>query len=495
MVDCVELSSKNLACEVLVIGSGAGGATVGNELVKAGFDVLILEEGVSAPAENAPATLSESFMKIWRLGGMTLAKGSTLVSYAEGKCVGGSTEINSAIFQKTPDELIAKWSDTYHIKGFSPDILSPLYSEAASIVNASLTPGDLGAHSEILRMAGEGQGWEVRSLDRGQRKCVGTNHCSIGCPTGAKQSMSSSVLKEYTKRGGRLISSCRVSRLIKGTDGVDGVNAVITDVVGNTVPVVIRAKHVFVCGGATQTPSLLLRSGYKRGVGKGFKLHPTLRVLAEFDERVSAHNSRHPLYAITEFLPDYRIGGSVFTLPTFGMFLAEDWCNREHMLPSYDHMGMYYAMARGSGEGSVTNLPFSKHPMIRYQLSEMDWTSIEAGVKNLSLALFESGARKIQPSISGMQAWKSIDEMRNSLRNRLPRARCNLMSIHLFSSIGMGENKLLCAADSFGKIHDVRNLYVADASLIPESPGVNPQATVMAFALRVAANFIENKLG
>ena len=79
MVDCGELSSKNLACEVLVIGSGAGGATVGNELVKAGFDVLILEEGVSAPAENAPATLSESFMKIWRLGGMTLAKGSTLV--------------------------------------------------------------------------------------------------------------------------------------------------------------------------------------------------------------------------------------------------------------------------------------------------------------------------------------------------------------------------------------------------------------------------------
>ena len=65
------------------------------------------------------------------------------------------------------------------------------------------------------------------------------------------------------------------------------------------------------------------------------------------------------------------------------------------------------------------------------------------------------------------------------------------MTIHLFSSIGMGEDPKLSQANSFGKLHEFNNVYVADSSLIPEAPGVNPQATVMALALRVAKNFIE----
>ncbi|MDG1727494.1 MAG: GMC family oxidoreductase [Emcibacteraceae bacterium] len=481
---------KDLECEVLVIGSGAGGATVANELSKNGFDVLILEEGKYMPAEKVPTNFSDSLLNMWRSGGMTLAQGKPLVSFAEGMCVGGSTEINSAIFQKPPDELISKWAEKYSIDGFSPEAHAPFYEQATRLVNASLTPGDFGAHSEILREAGEHQGWEVGALERGHKNCVGTNNCSIGCPTGAKQSMSSSVLKSFIKNNGRIVSNCRVNKLIKKSDIVEGAKAEITDLEGVVHSLIIRAKHVFVCGGATQTPTLLMRSGYKKGVGKGFKLHPTIRILAQFDQRINAHNSRHPLYAITEFSPNLRLGGSVFSLPTYGMFLTEDWQNRSYMMPSYTNMGMYYAMVRGSGVGSVASVPFSKHALVRYQLSEEDWSNIEIGLHNLSLALFENGARKIQPSIYGMKAWNSIDDMRNAIKLGLPRKKINLMSIHLFSSIGMGEDKKLNAANSYGKFHGVKNLYIADASLIPESPGVNPQATVMAFALRVTENFI-----
>jgi choline dehydrogenase-like flavoprotein len=60
----------------------------------------------------------------------------------------------------------------------------------------------------------------------------------------------------------------------------------------------------------------------------------------------------------------------------------------------------------------------------------------------------------------------------------------------------MGENRNLCAADSFGRVHGFDNLYIADASLIPDSPGVNPQGTTMALALRNAYEFIQkNKNG
>lgn len=493
MPDYILESITDLDCEVLVIGSGAGGATVGSKLAKEGFDVLMLEEGQSVPSEKVPDTLSESFLKMWRTGGMTLASGAWPVAYAEGCCVGGSTEINSAIFQRPPEELITKWAAKYSINDFSTKELAPFYDQAALLINASLTQGKLGAHSEILKRAGALQNWEVKPLERGHKNCVGTNHCSIGCPTGAKQSMSTSVLRQYIKNGGRLISNCRVNKVTRNKMIVKGAKAQVTGIDGRRHSINIRAKHVFVCGGATQTPKLLIRSGFKRGVGTGFKLHPTIRVLAEFGETVDAQKSRLPLYAITEFLPDYRLGGSVSSLPTYGMFLAEDWGLRSHMLPSYANMGMYYAMARGTGEGNIGAIPFSKHSFVRYQLSQEDWYNIEMGLHNLTMSLFESGARKIQPSISGMPAWNSMDEMRTAISNGLPRKQCNLMTIHMFSSIRIGENPKLSVANSFGKIFDATNLYVADASLIPESPGVNPQASVMALALRVAEKFIQQE--
>ncbi|MEO7397875.1 MAG: GMC oxidoreductase, partial [Ilumatobacteraceae bacterium] len=52
----------------------------------------------------------------------------------------------------------------------------------------------------------------------------------------------------------------------------------------------------------------------------------------------------------------------------------------------------------------------------------------------------------------------------------------------------LGEHPL-CAADSFGRMRGMKNVWVNDASLLPEAPGVNPQGTVMAFAVRNARYF------
>ena len=69
--------------------------------------------------------------------------------------------------------------------------------------------------------------------------------------------------------------------------------------------------------------------------------------------------------------------------------------------------------------------------------------------------------------------------------------QANLMTIHLFSSCPMGENRERCATDSFGRVHGFDNLFVADASLLCSAPGVNPQGTVMALAHRNARAFLK----
>ena len=141
-----EPRSEEVSCDAVVIGSGAGGATIASELLKAGFDVLVVEEGSSVNASDVPDKLSTSFSQMWRSGGMTLAAGRPPIAYAEGKCVGGSTEINSSIFQIPPEELISAWGKNGSLKSFTPESMHPLYERASKLVNASTIPGALGAH-------------------------------------------------------------------------------------------------------------------------------------------------------------------------------------------------------------------------------------------------------------------------------------------------------------------------------------------------------------
>ena len=58
------------------------------------------------------------------------------------------------------------------------------------------------------------------------------------------------------------------------------------------------------------------------------------------------------------------------------------------------------------------------------------------------------------------------------------------------STVPTGNDTTRCGTDSFGLVHGASNVYVNDASLLPTAPGVNPQASVMAFAIRNARRFV-----
>ena len=72
----------------------------------------------------------------------------------------------------------------------------------------------------------------------------------------------------------------------------------------------------------------------------------------------------------------------------------------------------------------------------------------------------------------------------------LTRNRANLMTVHLTSTVRMGEDRRATAADSFGRVWGFENLRVNDASLLPDAPGVNPQAAIMTIAARNTDHFL-----
>ena len=483
-------SPGDLTCDALIVGSGAGGASVADVLTRAGLDVVMIEEGPHMPAAAASPYASDCLPRMWRCGGLTLALGKPAVVYAEGRGVGGGTEINSAIFQRPDPALLDEWGARYRIDGFSGETLTPYLNRAAEVVNARVTSGDPGPPSNLLRDGAQALGWRTTALERGQRGCVGTNVCSMVCPTGGKQSMSGTLLPVAVARGMRLLADCCVERLTRDGTRVTGAIARGRDAQGRSHRVSVKADAVFLCAGAIHTPALLQRSGFSRRFGATLRMHPTIKAIARFDQQLDAHLHRLPLYAVTEFMPQQRIGGSIFSPAFFAMALAEDWPKRAALLAEWRYCGMYYGTIRPKGHGRVHALPVGREPMVFYSHAPEDLSALGEIATRLALVMFAAGARYVVPSIVGHPGWTDPGQAQRDLAQGLPLARTNLMTVHLFSSCPPGENRELSVTDSYGRVRGISNLILADASQIPEAPGCNPQAMVMALAFRAAEAFI-----
>jgi choline dehydrogenase-like flavoprotein len=278
--------------------------------------------------------------------------------------------------------------------------------------------------------------------------------------------------------GGKLLPATRVERL-----HLNGPRWTIQATHHAVGAVRVHAEKVFVCGGAVQTPALLRRSGFGQGIGNSLRLHPTIKVIARFPEQINFPGMGVPVHQVKEFAPRVSFGCSLSTPPYLAIGMLDHPAAGLKTRTEWPHLAAYYAMITGQGRGTVRIVPGFKDPLVRYQITEHDRRDLADGVNKLARILFESGAEKIYPAITNSVALSGLDDL-SRLPDILPNGLGNLMTIHLFSSCPMGEDKAKCPVDSFGRVRGVKNLWVADASLLCSAPGVNPQGSIMAFAHR-----------
>src|SRR4051812_5463840 len=96
-------------CDVVVVGSGAGGATAARLLAEAGLDVIVLEEGALWDASSYTTDPLAALARMYRDGGLTVLEGRPAIPLPLGRCVGGATGINSGTRVRTPDDVLAPW--------------------------------------------------------------------------------------------------------------------------------------------------------------------------------------------------------------------------------------------------------------------------------------------------------------------------------------------------------------------------------------------------
>ncbi len=461
-----------ISYDEVIIGSGPGGAVVAHQLAEHRRNTLLIEEGPRANRYTHTPFSMDEITRLYRNQGMGMSIGPPHVNIAEGRCLGGGSEINSGLYHRLPDEIRDLWQKKHHIQSFSPSDLLPYYEsiEKALSIHSPDTPHSLAALK--LKTGADQLGWYCPEIPRWVKD-------------GVRQSMSETYIKAYEEWGGVVMDQTRVIRLRH----VSGQWEVYCK--GSTGEHVIRAQTVFVAGGAIQTPLLLRRSGITRHVGTTFGLHPTIKIIAEYDDPVSQLGDGVGRFQVKEFSPSMSFGSSVSTPAQIAQGLS-NYGIPPSFKTDWNRFAIYYAMISTPTMGTVRSLYHDPTPIIRYRLSSPDFIQLGLAFDRLCSLLWASGAKRLYPSLPSAPVLHTHSDL-NCVKEGIEKGKVHLMSIHLFGSCPMGENRSHCAVNSFGKVYDCNGLYVSDGSLLGGSPSVNPQGIIMAIAKRNACEYSHQK--
>ncbi|MCW5889326.1 MAG: GMC family oxidoreductase [bacterium] len=461
---------SGLDAEVVVVGSGPGGAITAALLAEAGRDVVVLEEGPAPIAACPPYSLRELAEK-YRGGGGLAAIGRVPVAYAEARCVGGGSEINSGLHHRPPDEVLDAWRRRFAIEDFDATALAPHLAACERDVGVHARPHAAPPASQKLLDGAARLGLAALDVPRYADYAAGGDGRRLG--------MTTSYLPRLAAAGGRLVADTRVRRLRR----TGGDWELLAEQPGGRVT--LRARTVFVAAGAVQTPALLRRSGVTRNVGDTLALHPMVRVLARFPDAVNPPDAGIATAQVKALAPRLSLGCSVSTRPFLALALAEHRRRLDDVDADASRMALYYAMSTG-GRGSVRVLPGLRDPLVRYRLERDDLATLADGLRVLCRTLLAAGATEVYPGVLGLGPLRSEADVPPVL----PPDRTSVVALHLFASCPMGEDRRRSAVDSFGRVHDRPGLHVADASLLGGPPSVNPQGTVMGIVRRNALAFL-----
>lgn len=473
-------------CGAVIVGTGAGGATMAAELALAGVDVIMVEEGGYHATASFGTESVRALRTLYRDGGGGMTLGRPSVLYAEGRCVGGSTVVNGGMSWRTPPRVLDRWAA--EADGISEPDMAPFFDEVESRLHVALQdPGTIGRDSELLKAGADALGWRIVPNRRNQLHCAGSNNCNNGCPTGAKQSMLVTNVPRALAAGARLYADCRATRV-----SASGVEARFP----GGQKLTVKARVVIVAGGAIQTPALLRRSGIgspSGQLGRNLALHPNANVIAFFDEEVTGWHGVHQAFQIREFMSDgIIVTANNLAPPILAAMMPAHGRELGELMAGYNQVVTAGPLVEDAGAGRVRTVP-GAGPQVFYRLTDRDAARVVRGVELTARAMFAAGARRLILPFDGAPPVRTLAEVQALLARPVRKRSIRLYSIHLMGTARMSEDPRRGVVNSFGEVHGHPGLFVTDASVFPTSTGLNPMETIVALALRNARRLIERR--
>ncbi len=516
-----------MSFDVIVIGSGFGGAITACRLAEAGYKVLILERGRRWDKTNYPRkpedpwTWSDTHPE--RQNGWLDLRCFPHMTVAQGAAVGGGSLIYANISCEAPKGAFAA--------GWPPEItyeeLKPYYDAVAAFMNVRKIPANQWtSRMKLMKEAAQaiGHGNRFKPLDLAvsfdpewsyeqedphnlaksktfvnaqgveQGTCVHLGNCDIGCDVDARNTLDRNYIPWAEKHGAQV----RALHLVTNVEAISGGFRVWYDELkeGRREPGSETARIVILAAGSLGSTELLLRCRDVTGslptisprLGQNWSSNGDFLTPALYVDRSVSPTRGPTISSAIDFL-DRSEEGQAFWIEDGGFpdLLADYWRRCEQERPNGLRAQLFL--------DSVRSLLWRSESL----RGVMPWFAQAVDAANGVLRLKPvDGGYCLDLSWDVTQSQQAVNAVVR-MHQRLTAATRgitmvppgwffahDLVTPHPLGGCNMGEGRASGVVDHRGEVFGYRNLYVADAAIIPEALGVNPSRTIGALAERVA---------
>ncbi len=408
-----------ITTDVVIVGSGAGGAPLAYELSGEGYSITVLEQGGYFPTEAFKFDCREAQQKLYFNGGLTFAMGIPTILCPVGKTVGGTTTINQGTALRIPSKVLKEWRTAYGLIDMAEDEISLYYGAVEEFLYVKKADPEVAGNNARKFIEGaKALGLDGDYLPRNAKDCEGYGVCSFGCPTGAKQSTNVSYIPEAVKRGADVYADCRVDRILTENGRAVGVEGrFINHETNETGPGFrVDAKVVVLACGTIGTPLLMMKNRLANSsgeLGRNYRLHPVTQIIPVFDERIDPSKGISQSAWVHDFIDD-GISLETSVLPPDMLAMAMPAVSSRHaeIMSLYPYTGLFGAMLRDTSSGRILQHS-GKGFTILYQVSKEDVRRMKLANILVSEMAFAAGAKSVLTYIQGHTELRGLKDLQS----------------------------------------------------------------------------------
>jgi choline dehydrogenase-like flavoprotein len=502
-----------ISCDVVIVGSGAGGATAADILTRAGLTVVVIEEGPFKSSSDFRMRERDAYPQLYQesAGRQTRDKGITIL---QGRAVGGSTTVNWTSSFRTPVSTLKFWQQQFGLANYTPEQLLPWFEKMELRLSIAPWPVPANENNDVLRRGSEKLGIPSAAIQRNVKGCWNLGYCGMGCPTNAKQSMLVTTIPDALDRGLILLHNTRVEKLAHRLGQVTSLvasgmslNSVGTATDAGLYRVRVTARHFILAGGAINTPGLMLRSRLPdphHNLGKRTFLHPSSVSAAIMPQQVDGFSGAPQTVYSDHFLEtqaiDAAIGFKLEAPPIHpilaGITLHGFGADHSMWMKRLPNMQVLIALMRDGfhpeSKGGAVHIRNDGSPVLDYPLNDYLWDGIRRSLLVMSEIQFAAGAGIVMPLHEDARPYRHWKDARTAIE-ALPMKtlRARVASAHVMGGCGMGSDPRQSVVGGEGRHHQLENLWVFDGSAFPTSIGANPQLSIYGIVARNATRLAE----
>ena len=503
--------------DVVIIGSGAAGATLAEQLLEQGRRVLLLEKGLYVHPDDFNENEVDMISRLYGDGALQISQ-SLRFTILQGSCVGGTTVVNNAVSFNTPQRVLDTWNarsdngkviedQKFHesqAKVRTRMRIGPIRAGTRQPVEQVLNHGDSKVTAAVHNyFASREENYKYDVVEANIVDCLGCGYCNIGCKYGRKLSMLDEVLPAAQEKHGpdnlRIISEANVTKLVE--DG-GKITQIEVEVKGKRRLLIERPKTVIVSGGTIQSSWLMMQSGigkkHKLPVGRGLCFNMGSPLHALFEEELNAYDGLQIAHYLTlENHPGF-VYETWYNPPVAQALAMPGWLDTHFQnMQNYNRMAAVGVLVGTESNARLVPALLTGGPDVVFQPTQGDLNKLVDALVILGDVFFAGGAKQVYATTRRYHPYRNnsavitaqseIDVLRELVKHDYD---ILLGTGHPQGGNAIGASPKDSVIGPDFKVFGYDNLYVCDASVFPTSTTVNPQLTVMSLA-HYAAPFIQ----